>query len=134
MPNVDTLLAGLELGPSYAFRDWPNPAVPMLAAGVYTIWRQDELIYVGMAGRSLTAEHIASGLASSKRGGLLSRLGSHAAGRRSGDQFCVYVADRLVLPSLTSEEIAAIGSGRHSLDALVRTYHPRAPVISLRHS
>jgi hypothetical protein len=36
----------------------------------------------------------------------------HASGRRSGDRFCVYVADRLVLPTLSQEDITAIGSGR----------------------
>jgi hypothetical protein len=54
--------------------------------------------------------------------GLYTRLHSHASGRRSGDQFCVYVADRLVLPSLTTHDIAAIASGRHQMDAFVRTY------------
>jgi hypothetical protein len=49
-------------------------------------------------------------------------LGSHASGRRSGDQFCVYVADRLVLPTLTPDDIEAIGSGRHQMDAFVRRY------------
>jgi hypothetical protein len=122
MADGGELLRALQGGQLYSFRDWPNRAVPQLAAGVYTIWREDELIYVGMAGRSLTADHIAAGQAKAKQGGLFSRLGSHASGRRSGDQFCVYVADRLVLPSLTPDEIAAIGSGRHSLDALVRTF------------
>ena len=37
-------------------------------------------------------------------------------------QFCVYVADRLVLPTLTTEQIADIGSGRVQLDTLVRAY------------
>ena len=50
------------------------------------------------------------------------RLRSHASGRRSGDQFCVYVADRLVLPTLTQADIAAIASGRHQMDAFVRRY------------
>src|SRR5215471_5620178 len=48
--------------------------------------------------------------------GLYTRLHSHASGRRSGDQFCVYVADRLVLPSLSQEEIASIASARHQMD------------------
>jgi hypothetical protein len=46
----------------------------------------------------------------------------HASGRRSGDQFCVYVADRLVLPTLSQEDITAIASGRHQMDAFVRKY------------
>jgi len=32
--------------------------------------------------------------------GIYTRLQSHASGRRNGDQFCVYVADRLVLTSM----------------------------------
>ena len=50
------------------------------------------------------------------------RLQSHASGRRSGDEFCLYVADRLVLPSLSQEDITAIASGRHQMDAFVRLY------------
>jgi hypothetical protein len=53
---------------------------------------------------------------------IYTRLHSHASGRRSGDQFCVYVADRLVLPTLSQEDISAIGSGRHQMDAFVRRY------------
>jgi hypothetical protein len=33
--------------------------------------------------------------------GLWTRLNSHASGRRSGDQFNVYVCDRFVVPALT---------------------------------
>ena len=32
---------------------------------------------------------------------LWTRLGSHASGRRSGDQFNVYICDRFVVPALT---------------------------------
>lgn len=60
------------------------------------------------------------------------RLGSHrhrppstTAGRRSGDQFNVYVADRLVLPTLTPGQIADIASGRIQLDALIRDFNRR---------
>src|SRR5262245_47671871 len=99
-------LKQLESGPLYLFRDWPNRNIPQVAAGVYTIWRGDSLIYVGMAGRGLTSEQIDTFRADSARNkGLFSRLGSHAAGRRSGDQFCVYVADRLVLPTLSPQSI-----------------------------
>jgi hypothetical protein len=54
--------------------------------------------------------------------GIYTRLQSHASGRRSGDQFCVYVADRLVLPALSQDDITAIASGRHQMDAFVRRY------------
>jgi len=53
---------------------------------------------------------------------IYTRLKSHASGRRSGDQFCVYVADRFVLPTLSKEDIKTIASGRHQMAALVRRY------------
>lgn len=45
---------------------------------------------------------------------------SHASGRRSGDQFCIYVADRLLLPRLAAGEIEAIAANTLSVDGLVR--------------
>jgi hypothetical protein len=54
--------------------------------------------------------------------GIYTRLHSRAGGRRSGDQFCVYVADRFVLPQLTGEDVASIASGRHQMDAMIRKY------------
>jgi hypothetical protein len=49
-----------------------------------------------------------------KRKGLLDRLNRHASGRRSGDQFCVYVFDRLLLPTLTASEIQRIADSELS--------------------
>jgi hypothetical protein len=98
---------------------WPNPSVPTFGAGVYTIWHNDgRFIYVGMSGRGMTIETTRRNMPQ----GLYTRLQSHASGRRSGDQFCVYVADRLVLPTMAQEDIAAIASGRHQMDAFVRRY------------
>ena len=84
----------------------------------------ESLIYVGMAGRSLTESMIAARREGqpTARLGLASHLGSHAGGRRSGDQFCVYVADRLVLPALAAWQVEAIGTGGLSMDALVRSF------------
>ena len=104
---------------AYSFRDWPNSAVPTFGAGVYTIWHQDSrFIYVGMSGRGITSETLKRNTPQ----GLYTRLQSHASGRRSGDQFCVYVADRLVLPTLPQDDIAEIVSGLHQMDAFVRRY------------
>jgi len=110
---------GLAHGSLHWFRDWPDPSVPTFGAGVYTIWDTDgRFIYVGMSGRGIKAGMEAS----NRRHGIITRLHSHASGRRSGDQFCVYVADRFVLSTLVAEDIAAIASGRHSLDVYVRRY------------
>jgi hypothetical protein len=83
--------------------------IPGSGAGVYTIWDDDGgLICTGLAGRNPVGKALAS------------RLRSHASGRRSGDQFCVYVADHYVLPELSREQIEAIRDSRLSMDTLVR--------------
>ena len=110
--------AVLRDGPLHWFRDWPSPDVPRHAAGVYSIWRADKLVYAGMSGRGMVAGSPPRDTAQ----GSTPRLASHAGGRRSGDQFCVYVADRLVLPLLTAQDVAEVASGTRSLDALVRTF------------
>ena len=120
---IDDELRVLQSGPLYHFSDWPNEAIPQVAAGVYTIWRGAELMYVGMSGRALTAAHIDRYRNEGLKGkGLYSRLASHAAGRRSGDQFCVYVSDRLVLPTLSASQIQRVASAELSLDRLTREY------------
>ncbi len=119
MPQSAQALTDLADGVAYPFGDWPNSAVPTFGAGVYTIWHKDgRFIYVGMSGRGITVDTIHRNTPQ----GIYTRLQSHASGRRSGDQFCVYVADRLVLPALSQEDIADIASGRHQMDAFVRRY------------
>src|SRR5215468_5242955 len=119
MSLSDQHVTELSRSVAYSFASWPNPSVPAFGAGVYTIWHNDgRFIYVGMSGRGITAETIRRNTPQ----GINTRLRSHVSGRRSGDQFCVYVADRLVLPKLSQEDIAAIASGRHQMDAFVRRY------------
>ena len=128
MPSPAQLPTDLAHGTAYPFRDWPNSVVPTFGAGVYTVWHKDSrFIYVGMSGRGITADTIHRNTPQ----GIYTRLQSHASGRRSGDQFCVYVADRLVLPTLSHEEITAIASGRHQMDAFVRRYIHENSQLSL---
>jgi hypothetical protein len=117
-------VAALSTGIAYRFSDWPNPEVPNWRAGVYTIWGGDQFLYVGMAGRGMAdGAHLTEEAMATKRNrGLRDRLNSHASGRRSGDQFCVYVCDRLVLPSLGQVDVAKVAGGHLSLDALTREY------------
>jgi hypothetical protein len=68
-------------------QDWPNKAVPKVAAGAYSIWMGEQLVYVGMSGRSATEEKLVAARAKKKASGLRTRLASHWKGRRSGDQF-----------------------------------------------
>jgi hypothetical protein len=101
-------------GPVSWFEHWPDRSVPRSGSAVYTIWdRQGRFIYAGMSGRS-------SSVAAGSRGPY-GRLNSHASGRRSGDQFCIYVCDRLVLPMLHNR-IADIASGELSLDAETKLF------------
>jgi hypothetical protein len=118
LSDLDALTL-LETGTRYRFADWPNPAVPKAGAGVYTIWDATQFIYVGMAG---TASVPVAADEPVKARGLYSRLNSHASGRRSGDQFCVYVCDRFIVPDLSDAQLAEIGAGRVSLDHLTRSY------------
>ncbi len=108
---MEAHLEELTHGPAHRFSEFRNLSdiVPRAGAGIYTIWDDAAtLVYVGIAGRNPDGS------------GLASRLRSHASGRRSGDQFCVYVADHYVMPELTREQIEAIRDGELSMDSLVR--------------
>jgi hypothetical protein len=43
--------------------------------------------------------------------GLWTRLNAHASGRRSGDQFCVYICNRFVVPELTPSQQRELAAG-----------------------
>lgn len=97
-------LAPHHFSPRFKFSDWPNAAVPLNAAGVYAIWHASELLYIGMSGREIEKNR------QKKRYGLYNRLNAHASGRLSGDQFCVYVANRLVIPTITPDILPKFAS------------------------
>ena len=79
---------------SISFSEDPRNHIPTKGSIIYTIWNNDDKsIYVGI-----------SGLQSSKeKRNPISRMISHRSGRRSGDQFCVYVHDYFVIPELIRE-------------------------------
>ena len=123
LPNhIQAHLVSLADCPPVPFSAWPDARVPSAAAGVYTVWRGDQFIYAGMAGRGLDEAGIRVHTQNGARKGLADRLNSHASGRRSGDQFCVYICDRLVLPTLMLDDIQLIGRGELSLEAKVREF------------
>lgn len=107
-----------QFTPRFPFADWPNPGVPAGASGVYAIWKDKELIYCGMSGREIDSK----GKDAPKKYGLVTSLNSHASGRLSGDQFCVYLANRFVIPSLKAEELPLFSSGSLTLDSRTRTF------------
>lgn len=88
MPDLKELWYDLNRQPVHAFADWPNREIPKGKPGVYLIYQGVRLIYVGMAKKNL-----------------LGRLTQHARGNRSGDQFCVYLGDRLVMPKLGIDQM-----------------------------
>ena len=49
-------------------------------------------------------------------------LGWAASGRRSGDQFCVYVGDRLVMSKLGIDQMKGVFSGEYSLDDAIKEF------------
>ena len=78
--------------PRRSSQDWPNQQVPKRAAGVYTVWEGDRLLYVGMSGRAMTAEDRSgepegaeeTGMARTRLDGCLARLTDPAAPFRVG--------------------------------------------------
>ena len=123
MSILEEQINHLKNGPLHHFADWPNKDMPRAAAGVYSIWNtNDEFIYVGMAGHGKSASDIQAAIENGRVTGLRDRLNSHASGRRSGDQFCVYVQDLLLLPRLTTDEIDQIVTRELTIDRLVRDY------------
>lgn len=93
------------------------------AVGVYTIWRADDFIYVGMSGRGAQREDfVASPGQPAQAKGLWTRLNSHASGRRSGDQFNIYICDRFIVPTLTPAQQHQVGHGDLLLDPMTSNY------------
>ena len=97
-----------------SFSEDPRNHIPTKGSIIYTIWdKNDKFIYVGISGLQLSSE---------KRNPL-SRMISHKSGRRSGDQFCVYVHDYFVVPKLISE--GSYKPSRGYLDELTKDYIQR---------
>ena len=108
----------MNFSQKFKFSEWPNRAIPPVAAGVYAIWQGDLLIYCGMSGRE-----VEKAIESNKnKYGLITRLNSHAQGRLSGNQFCVYVANRLVIPTLTTNDLTKFATGEYKLDYMTKSY------------
>jgi predicted GIY-YIG superfamily endonuclease len=103
MPDLEQLWDELKQQPVHRFADWPNKDVPKGKPGVYLIYHEDRWIYIGMSFKNLQ-----------------SRLRQHASGRRSGDQFCVYVGDRLVMSKLSIDQMKGVFSGEYSLDDAIK--------------
>jgi hypothetical protein len=93
-------------GELYSFEDRPEEPIPDIAAGLYSIWRGEQFLYVGIAGRDLNKT------SSRKVRGLKDRLRAHWKGGLGGDQFAVYVFERLLAPEITRKQLDEMGNGR----------------------
>ena len=95
------VLDGYDLSPLFdssksliSFSEDPRRHIPNKGSIIYSVWNKEEkFIYIGISGLQKSLE---------KRSPL-SRMISHASGRRSGDQFCIYIHDFYVIPKLIEE-------------------------------
>ena len=89
MNNLDKLFDATI--PTYKFSTTDIGHIPQFGSVIYSVFLdQSEFIYVGI-----------SGVDKSRRP--RKRLSNHGSGRRSGDQFCVYVQDFYVIPTLLNK-------------------------------
>lgn len=94
-----------------SFSENPRGYVPDKGSIIYSVWDKDEkFIYIGISGLQKSLE---------KRSPL-SRIVEHASGRRSGDQFCVYIQDYFIIPDLLRKNHPKIQKG--SLDKMTKDY------------
>ena len=108
----------MEGTPARRFADWPGaPPVPNVVRGVYTLWKADQLVYVGLAGLGELPDKKPK-----KPWGLHRRLAAHASGRRALDQVTCLLADRFVLDTLEEEDLDIIVSGQRSMDDFIKAW------------
>ena len=86
MTSIDKSVEDLFSGSLHKYSDWPNPDVPP-RSGVYAVWQEEELVWVGSAG-----------------GSLKSRFEKHAKGQRRGSEFLKAVYARLMFRQLGLEK------------------------------
>jgi hypothetical protein len=114
--ELDRALEVLATGPLRAFGEWPIDKFTKGPPGVYSIWNDDEFLYVGIAYRD------PSDTKNSQARGVWGRLSTHASGRRSGDQFNIYICDRFVVPDLNDQDRDDLRAGARLLDSRTREY------------
>ena len=98
---INYVLDGYDLSPLFdssksliSFSEDPRRHIPNKGSIIYSVWdKEEKFTYIGISGLQKSLE---------KRSPL-SRMISHASGRRSGDQFCIYIHDFYVIPKLINE-------------------------------
>lgn len=108
-----TKLFDLSIEP-ISFKDNPKDHIPKYGSIIYTIWnKSDEWIYVGIGGLGQSPN------TPLHKRNPVSRIQQHQSGRRSGDQFCIYVHDYFVVPQLDLQQYEFVRGG---LDRLTKRY------------
>ena len=88
-------LSNLFEGDPISFKEDPCDNVPERGSIIYSIWNKDnEFIYVGISGLQKSVDERNP----------LSRIEAHRSGRRSGNQFCIYVHDFYIIPKIFIEQ------------------------------
>ena len=106
-----------------SFQDNPNDHIPKFGSIIYTIWNNaDEWIYVGIGGLGQSP-----GTPLHKRNPV-SRIQQHKSGRRSGDQFCIYVHDCFVVPKLDNTKYKFV---KGALDHQTKKLYTRKFILPL---
>lgn len=101
--------------PAISFADDHKSHIPSFGSIIYAVWDlDDQFVYVGIGGTGQTAS------TPLEKRNPRSRINQHAQGRRSGDQFCVYVHDFFVLPRLVAS--GEYEPKRGQLDRLTKAY------------
>jgi len=114
------VIEDLTSGKLYQFSEWPNEDLPDVAIGMYTIWKEDMFAYVGISGKSLTADDFA--MNAKKVRGLKQRLNYHRSGGLGGDKFCVYVFERFLSKELTLADLDKMSKKELTLGKLNREF------------
>lgn len=109
------VLAPLAFSRSVAVRELNLAAIPA-RPGVYAIWEAaGRLLYTGLAGVRWTAE------APRPASTLARRLTDHLDARRA-DVLTSYLFERVVAPTLSRDDLVAMGAGELSIRHLVRDF------------
>lgn len=77
------ILQILTKGTAYPFSERLHVSLPLAKPGIYTIWRQAEFLYVGIAGRFETVTRLG------QRDGLWSDLARSAVHQPTWDDSCI---------------------------------------------
>jgi hypothetical protein len=93
-----TVTEQLASGPLRMFADWPDPVLPKGPPGIYTLWADTKLLYVGISYKD------AKDTTNPQAAGVWGRLSVHAKARRTSD-LMVALGDRFVIPNLTPSEL-----------------------------